>query len=531
MAEQSGFFNSNVVNGEYDRIYLAEHFAKYFASFIGNGVFGGKSDELMVFQAIHGGMKVEVSSGMAWINGFWYENTSSLQLDISVADGVLNRIDNIVVRWDRVERAIRIEVVRGTPAVNAVAPMLQRNADFYELKLAEIHVKAGITGVTQAEIVDTRLNSDVCGFVVGIIKQFDTTEFGKQLDSYISQYANEYKAFLEELELSGVSELNFLIERLSALVTDESAVASLALKTDNIVSELTVAKQTLGYSKKNLLPYPFAQTTRPVNGITFTDNGDGTITINGTATQDAYFLLYRGKAFGLGKFLVSSGIDTMQKHFAYIRFVNRETGAEIAGTTRLGYDNVPLEITKEYADNYDLFVGLCVYKGIPVSNVVFKPMVRGAEIVDTTWEPYKLSVVEMIQEDENDKGCFYRINRLNGRKEWLNPACAPGWEYPLVERWNNQPVYQMTLYAASLPNKSAMVLDTNAEWDRLISANGYAIDKDDLTIYPFPVILHSQVTPIAVISRIESSGSLIITTNSDASYLEAYITIKYTKSY
>ena len=109
--------------------------------------------------------------------------------------------------------------------------------------------------------------------------------------------------------------------------------------------------------------------------------------------------------------------------------------------------------------------------------------------------------------------------------------CKPGWEYPLVEKWNMQPVYQMTFYAASLPNNGVMVLETNAEWDRIVSVSGYALDKDDLTSYPFPVTLHNQVTPVAVISRIESDGSLVITTNGDATYLEAYITIKYTKGY
>lgn len=42
---------------------------------------------------------------------------------------------------------------------------------------------------------------------------------------------------------------------------------------------------------KNLIPYPYVNTTKTLNGITFTDNGDGSITINGTATADAYFTL------------------------------------------------------------------------------------------------------------------------------------------------------------------------------------------------------------------------------------------------
>lgn len=44
----------------------------------------------------------------------------------------------------------------------------------------------------------------------------------------------------------------------------------------------------------NLLPYPYANTTQTTNGIDFTDNGDGSITANGTATADATFLLYNG---------------------------------------------------------------------------------------------------------------------------------------------------------------------------------------------------------------------------------------------
>ena len=238
MAEQSGFFDAHVMNGEYDRVYLSEHFAKYFASFIGNGVFGGKSNELMVSQNINSGMKVDVLSGMSWINGVWYENTSNLTLDISVADGVLNRIDNVVVRWGKIERSIWITIVKGTPATNAVAPSIERSSDYYDLKLAEISVKAGTTNVTQADITDTRLNSDVCGFVVGVVQQFDTTEFGNQLDGYISKYAAEYKAFLEGLELTGTNEVNSLIDRLNAIVKDESAFANLVLKVDDVESEL-----------------------------------------------------------------------------------------------------------------------------------------------------------------------------------------------------------------------------------------------------------------------------------------------------
>lgn len=47
----------------------------------------------------------------------------------------------------------------------------------------------------------------------------------------------------------------------------------------------------LGRKSKNLIPYPYTETTKTQKGITFTDNGDGTITVNGTSTGLATFTL------------------------------------------------------------------------------------------------------------------------------------------------------------------------------------------------------------------------------------------------
>ena len=46
-------------------------------------------------------------------------------------------------------------------------------------------------------------------------------------------------------------------------------------------------------SSKNIIPYPYAETTKTVKGLNFTDNGDGSVTVNGTATADAAFYLKR----------------------------------------------------------------------------------------------------------------------------------------------------------------------------------------------------------------------------------------------
>ena len=382
MAEKSGFFDANLVNGVYDRTYLADSFAKYFASFIGNGVFGDKLNELIVTQAATAGMKIEVSSGMGWINGYWYENTSNLSLNIDVADGILNRIDCIVLRWSKSDRSINVVVKKGTFASNPTTPTLQRDADVYELKLAEINVNAGITSIAQANIKDTRLDTNDCGFVTSLIEQIDTTEF-----------AELFNSTLKSLEAKTKDLIMFMVNKLGDVVEDENAFASLVLKVNDIISETALSKQTLGYDKKNMIPHPYVHTTRTANGITWTDIGDGTIRVNGVAVGNSYFTLYSGECFAPGKYIVSSEADVNGKHYIYIRYLDKITGDNV-GTSVYGYGDVPFEIKNEDIEKYKLFIGLYVVSGENISNLLFKPMLRRAEIIDGTWEPYKLSVKE-----------------------------------------------------------------------------------------------------------------------------------------
>lgn len=202
--ERCGFFDANLVGEEYDRVYLAAQFAAYFASFIGNGVFGGKSNELQVLAMVNPSMQITASGGQGWINGYWYENTDDLYLPIEVADGVLNRIDSIVLRLGFSERNMWLAVKKGTLSANPSPPELTRSADYYELQLATISVKAGAVNIKQSDITDTRLDADVCGLVVGLVQQFDTTAFGRQLETFITEYiaqANvDYEAYIDSLD-------------------------------------------------------------------------------------------------------------------------------------------------------------------------------------------------------------------------------------------------------------------------------------------------------------------------------------------
>lgn len=211
--EKSSFFNSV----SHDRVYRAEEWAEYFASFIGNGVFPVPSSGLQVQAG--SGMVVTVKTGKAWINGYFYYNTGDLSVTLSTADGVLNRIDRIVVRWDLSERAISVRVKSSTPSTSPQPPSLQRDADAYELCLADVLVGAGVTAVSQANITDRRLDTSLCGVVAGVVDQIDTDAFNAQLEAWFADYQrasaeefNNLASYMRSLELLGDQQYEALQE-------------------------------------------------------------------------------------------------------------------------------------------------------------------------------------------------------------------------------------------------------------------------------------------------------------------------------
>lgn len=212
--ERCGFFDANLVGDEYDRVYLASQFAAYFASFISNGVYAGKSDKLQVVEQNLQGMAVNVLSGQGWINGYWYENTESVSLPVDIADGVLNRVDSVVLRLGFSERNMWVAVKKGTPATSPSAPALTRNADYYELQLATIDVPASSIKITQAQITDTRMNQNVCGWVTGVVDQLDTTTLFNQFESYFEEFKAIYeKAYVDWTDEQKVAYVNWITSR------------------------------------------------------------------------------------------------------------------------------------------------------------------------------------------------------------------------------------------------------------------------------------------------------------------------------
>lgn len=137
------------------------------------------------------------------------------------------------------------------------------------------------------------------------------------------------------------------------------------------------------YSGKNLLN-PTLQTTTQ-NGVTCTNNGDGTYTVNGTATDTAAFVVYYNFAdvYGSASSLKMVGCPSggsAQKYFlrSYRKGGNPENLDEYGSGISIGS-------FKESESN----IAIIVKSGATVNNLIFKPMLT----TDTTatyadFEPY-----------------------------------------------------------------------------------------------------------------------------------------------
>ncbi len=190
----ANFLPFNSINA--DRAVKAEDWAWYFSTFISNGVFPQPSDGLQVVQ--HEDMTIAVKAGYGFINGYAFKNDSSHLIEIDIADGVLSRIDRVVLRWDLSDRVMEIAVLKGTPSANPEPVALTRQADRYELALADVLVSRGATSITQADITDRRFNTDLCGIVTGVIQQIDPSAITAQFDAFVAEYEARVLAYEQE---------------------------------------------------------------------------------------------------------------------------------------------------------------------------------------------------------------------------------------------------------------------------------------------------------------------------------------------
>ena len=247
MALTYGFYNSLNHDRKYDSLQLS----RIFDGIINDGVYESIGDALMVKAS--NAMSVSVGIGRAWFNHTWTLNDALYLVTITDAELALNRYDAVVLEVDSGNRTNSIKVVKGTPAVNPVKPMLITSDTVNQHPLAYIYVKAKATEITQANIQNA-VGTSECPFVTGIISTIS-------VDNLIQQWSAEFDVLFAELE-------EMIAQAASQTILDKSVtfpkLANDAIK--RVVTNKVVAKADFK-SDNTYTDYPY-RAAIAVNGVT-----------------------------------------------------------------------------------------------------------------------------------------------------------------------------------------------------------------------------------------------------------------------
>jgi hypothetical protein len=136
-------------------IVTEERWSKMASYWRNNGVLYDALNKMEVY-ADSTGMQVKVRTGVAWINGHYFEVDAQETLPIATAHATLPRIDRVVVQLNLTNNAISLAVLTGTPASSPVAPNVTQTNTIWEISLATIYVGAAVSTIVAAAITDER---------------------------------------------------------------------------------------------------------------------------------------------------------------------------------------------------------------------------------------------------------------------------------------------------------------------------------------------------------------------------------------
>lgn len=194
MAWTSGFFNS--VNG--DRLYNADQMSRIFEGLITDGVYESVANKLAVQP--NSGMTIQIATGRGWFGRHWVNNDSEYKLTVDQSDVILNRYVAVVIKVDDTD-AVRDAVPYlkySDYATTPVKPTMTRTETVKEYCLAYIYIKAGATAITASDIEDTRQDTNLCGWVTGLIDQITPDTLYTQFTALFNEWFSGLQDLIDE---------------------------------------------------------------------------------------------------------------------------------------------------------------------------------------------------------------------------------------------------------------------------------------------------------------------------------------------
>lgn len=153
---------------------------------------------------------------------------------------------------------------------------------------------------------------------------------------------------------------------------------------DNVRPITGTESVTVARVGKNLLPRT-ASGTQTRNGVTFTVNDDGSVTMNGTATVDMNFAYSVDAPVRLDGDYIISGINGGSGSTWRFRYATKDASGTQSPWVYVNSDEQARTITG--AESIFRFV-ILIANGTTLDNVTVYPMIRRADDPDPTYQPY-----------------------------------------------------------------------------------------------------------------------------------------------
>ena len=290
---------------------------------------------------------------------------------------------------------------RGTVATADLLPLNPDIGDMYNIESKSVYGEAGMNvawnGVVwdtmgapidmslyltkeEAETVMQRLVTEY--FEKNPVKPGATTEQAQQIE--------QNKTDIASLKTETGSLKEDISNKITKFYASSQGETHLADSDNGKIQDMMLygKSEQKQYSGKNLVKATLESTTK--NGITCTNNGDGTYTLNGTANGGGDTTV----SFNVGHMIAKSG--------KYIVVGCPKGGSSEKYNLRIGKDNIPwgtyvnsdlgngclINVT----DNTPITLNLMIKDGYTCNNVIFKPMIVDASLYPDTayddFEPY-----------------------------------------------------------------------------------------------------------------------------------------------
>lgn len=264
--------------------------------------------------SITGARQVTISPGLAWIKNGEYTgksiiNTAPVVLSVPVADGALDRMDRIVLRFSKMRNTSEIMLLSGAPASSPSAPAISRTELEYDLALYDIRVPRSSINVSISDITSNLLNEELCGIMRDSVTGIPTAHLHEQAQALMNELRENVTALMGELrteadaviaalqaDLDGVKDTTSLLLRSGGEMTGDLRVGSSA--STNLVQLLiqrfgydSVARALINYISSNgEAVMELTKNGAQVNAVSIAENETRfakPIAFNGGASGDA----------------------------------------------------------------------------------------------------------------------------------------------------------------------------------------------------------------------------------------------------